>query len=398
MRKRGEARLALAEELLCLGISSREVAQALGVSEGTINADAMVLRRRGAFPEGRSRKKDTVFGDMLHQYAYLKTQGSLGSFELKLCNALARCLCEERILAFLEGLDLAARRLVTPLCPPDKERYIAFLKVTLTPGASGAKKAQIKEQEDWCWAGFGQGLWKRYLHDLVGEQVQSPTSRSETMAVLTERHLREWRDLIAPIWPKEVFEEIEAVLCTLTPRDEMVIRYRFGLYDGPPLTLQQVAELPGFGVHQQRIGQIEAKAFRTLRHPSRSNRLKPFIEPVGDGLTLRLKREAERKAEEERRVTGITSEERLLQLMLRPLYSLDLPTRTLNSLSHANVHSVGDLIQKRRGDLLETRNFGEKGLEKVEVVLQKLGLELGTQLDPGMRERLQEAYRAKLLR
>ena len=71
-------------------------------------------------------------------------------------------------------------------------------------------------------------------------------------------------------------EQLEDVLDTLTDREENVLRLRFGLDDGNIRTLEQVGKV--FGVTRERIRQIEAKALRKLRHPSRSKQLKDFLE------------------------------------------------------------------------------------------------------------------------
>ncbi|MEF3302022.1 RNA polymerase sigma factor RpoD [Paenibacillus sp. GYB003] len=71
-------------------------------------------------------------------------------------------------------------------------------------------------------------------------------------------------------------EQLEDVLDTLTEREENVLRLRFGLDDGRTRTLEEVGQV--FGVTRERIRQIEAKALRKLRHPSRSKRLKDFLE------------------------------------------------------------------------------------------------------------------------
>ena len=71
-------------------------------------------------------------------------------------------------------------------------------------------------------------------------------------------------------------DEISEVLLTLTEREEKVIRLRFGLEDGKPRTLEEVGQM--FGVTRERIRQIEAKALRKLRHPSRSRKLRDFME------------------------------------------------------------------------------------------------------------------------
>ena len=71
-------------------------------------------------------------------------------------------------------------------------------------------------------------------------------------------------------------EQLMDVLNTLTPREEKVLRLRFGLEDGRPRTLEEVGGV--FDVTRERIRQIEAKALRKLRHPSRSKKLKDFLE------------------------------------------------------------------------------------------------------------------------
>ena len=71
-------------------------------------------------------------------------------------------------------------------------------------------------------------------------------------------------------------EQLEGVLDTLTDREENVLRLRFGLDDGRTRTLEEVGKV--FGVTRERIRQIEAKALRKLRHPSRSKQLKDFLE------------------------------------------------------------------------------------------------------------------------
>ena len=71
-------------------------------------------------------------------------------------------------------------------------------------------------------------------------------------------------------------DEIADILLTLTEREEKVIRLRFGLEDGKARTLEEVGQI--FGVTRERIRQIEAKALRKLRHPSRSRKLKDYLD------------------------------------------------------------------------------------------------------------------------
>ena len=74
---------------------------------------------------------------------------------------------------------------------------------------------------------------------------------------------------------KMLKEELLKVLDTLTPRENEVIRKRYGLDDSRPKTLEEVGR--EFNVTRERIRQIEAKALRKLRHPNRTKKLKDFI-------------------------------------------------------------------------------------------------------------------------
>ncbi len=71
-------------------------------------------------------------------------------------------------------------------------------------------------------------------------------------------------------------EKLDEVLSSLTEREEKVLRLRFGLGDGYPRTLEEVGSV--FNVTRERVRQIEAKALRKMRHPTRARDLKPFLD------------------------------------------------------------------------------------------------------------------------
>ncbi len=112
--------------------------------------------------------------------------------------------------------------------------------------------------------------------------AQEPVSLETPIGEEDDSHLGDFiedHDAIAPADAAAyelLKEQLEDVLDTLTEREENVLRLRFGLDDGRSRTLEEVGKV--FGVTRERIRQIEAKALRKLRHPSRSKRLKDFLE------------------------------------------------------------------------------------------------------------------------
>jgi RNA polymerase primary sigma factor len=114
--------------------------------------------------------------------------------------------------------------------------------------------------------------------------AQEPVSLETPVGEEDESHLGDFIVDSAHLSPSEqminvnLHEQTSEVLKTLSPREEKIIRLRFGLEDGSEHTLEEVGQ--NFAVTRERIRQIEAKALRKLRHPSRSFRLKTFLEEV----------------------------------------------------------------------------------------------------------------------
>lgn len=112
--------------------------------------------------------------------------------------------------------------------------------------------------------------------------AQEPVSLETPIGEEEDSHLGDFiedEDALAPADAASftlLKEQLEDVLETLTEREEEVLRLRFGLDDGRQRTLEEVGQV--FGVTRERIRQIEAKALRKLRHPSRSKKLKDYLE------------------------------------------------------------------------------------------------------------------------
>ncbi len=112
--------------------------------------------------------------------------------------------------------------------------------------------------------------------------AQDPVSLETPIGEEEDSHLGDFIEDEKTMTPSEsvaftmLKEQLLGVLDTLTPREEKVLRLRYGLDDGKPRTLEEVGR--EFNVTRERIRQIEAKALRKLRHPSRSKKLKDFLE------------------------------------------------------------------------------------------------------------------------
>jgi len=112
--------------------------------------------------------------------------------------------------------------------------------------------------------------------------AQEPISLETPIGEEEDSHLGDFIEDKAVVSPSEAVinlnlkEQTQSVLKTLTPREEKVIKMRFGLDDGSEHTLEEVGQ--SFAVTRERIRQIEAKALRKLRHPSRSRKLRAFLE------------------------------------------------------------------------------------------------------------------------
>ena len=112
--------------------------------------------------------------------------------------------------------------------------------------------------------------------------AQEPISLETPIGEEEDSHLGDFIEDRGVVSPAEAVinlnlkEQTESVLKTLTPREEKVIKMRFGVGDGSEHTLEEVGR--SFNVTRERIRQIESKALRKLRHPSRSKKLRPFLD------------------------------------------------------------------------------------------------------------------------
>ena len=129
--------------------------------------------------------------------------------------------------------------------------------------------------------GDEMGISAEKVREIV-KVSQDPVSLETPIGEEEDSHLGDFVEDREAVSPSDaasltmLHSEVEDVLDTLTPRERRVLQLRFGLIDGHQRTLEEVGKR--FGVTRERIRQIEAKALRKLRHPSRSKRLKDYLE------------------------------------------------------------------------------------------------------------------------
>ena len=125
------------------------------------------------------------------------------------------------------------------------------------------------------------GITPEKVREIV-KVSQDPVSLETPIGEEEDSHLGDFVEDKEAISPSDaasltmLHNEVEDILDTLTPRERRVLQLRFGLIDGHQRTLEEVGKR--FGVTRERIRQIEAKALRKLRHPSRSKKLRDYLE------------------------------------------------------------------------------------------------------------------------
>lgn len=379
-------RLPLVKELFALGFTYKKIASSVGCSVSTVTKDLLLLGREKF--KNRLIKRQTVF------QSALRLRAGIGAKDIKpndrLAEILKTHLKEDEILAFISGIILTMEQLNRPAFKPEQENYYNLMAAIFgSPKPIEANPYQV---------------WQQYLQEIAQSKIATPKSHFKLRQELIDIIIPACRELIKPIWPNNLPAKIEEQINTLRENEQEVIRLRFGL-GAQRLTLEQVAQKKG--VTQQRVRQIEAKALRKLRHPSRSNELRPFILPISE-----IRKELDKLLEEWKKAKEgmvalrlsqvistdeignsinilpqlpvLNSESALFKLFLRKIDDLELSTRTYNALKGTGIYNVGQLVQLTEKEILRLKNFGYKSLNEIKFTLE-YGLTLKSGLEPPLR-------------
>lgn len=264
------------------------------------------------------------------------------------------------IMSFATNLLLTMQRLTRPQAPAG---YINLLYV-----AFGV---------------YGKEMPEKKLRDVAKEYILNhtpldATSRESVEANISQAILDDYRLRVVPPWPLNAQQIIDGVLNTLTEREVRVLHMHFGLGNENTVSLEKIAQK--FGITRERIRQIEAKSFRKLRHPSRSDRLRPFINGLGDWIKIAdsLQKQVDSLLQSDALKERALREK--VPILLRSIDDLELTVRAYTCLKYENIYLIGELVQQTEYELSKVPNLGRKSLNEIKEVLASRGLTLGMTL------------------
>jgi hypothetical protein len=258
------------------------------------------------------------------------------------------------------------------------------------------------------------------LQEEFGLWINSTTIPDNKNKVVESFHNFVLQDLISGKWSLKTssYEQmnLDMALLSLKPREESVLRERFAI--GKDFkTLAKIGS--SLGVTHTRVRDIEAKALRKLRHPSRSRRVKHILArslperyqemsemimplvlvnslltnmlaEINEGVSyapvvIRLKGQISKLAESEqelrKRLDKLEPPKLDNSFLSKSVDDLEISVRAYNCLRNGGIHTTAELITKSEGDLLSISGFGKKSLREIKELLAGEGFRLGTDLE-----------------
>ncbi|GEM_PF-3151604 len=371
-------RLPLIQELEPLGLPLDWMADVVGCNETTLRKDLESL----GIMQRRKIDRAQVFRNVIKRYAELWVRlmkdesppdSSNGFDEQLVMLHLGDWLQIGDLVPFIRGLVMAMGKLTIPEYPSEIEPEATLIRAmfgnTWAPG-SYERRNSVQFLSD-------------YFVGIQAGAIWPPSSHEDLLRDLTDRYIADERMNIMPVWPDNVREVVGKILDTLTEREAKVIRMRFGIGGENSRTLEEVAK--NFEVTRDRIRQIEGKALRKLRHPSRSHRLKPLFEP----FTIRIQAPVPINAAPVAPPAPIELDR--LDHLVKSVDELETSVRSANCLQNAGIRWVWELTERTEFEMLRTRHFGRKSLKELKVILDEMGgLTFGMKYNEGFRQLLVE--------
>ncbi len=357
------------------GITYEKIAKATDISSDTVRkcVNDMGLLPRDAIP---------VYATSFRLYTMLATkEEKLSEADQIIHDFLHEFLRIDQIRDHLHGTLSTMEQLMSPQFDLEMLPYYKFVCALF------GKSRDIDPNMD-------KKIWGEYLKGAQDHSVINPQSRQACESDLCNICISQYRHRIMPIWDKRIISVIERVLKTLNTREEKVLRMRFGFGEARGMDLEEVAH--DFEVTRERIRQIEAKALRRLRHPSRKKVLEVFSVPTQEIFSDVLQKIGQEKLAAELLECVQEAREReeenpqLFDVLLRRVDELELNARTFHCLENHHIEYIFQLVLKTEREVLQFKNFGRKCLREIREVLGGIGLHLGMPMDREVLRRLED--------
>ena len=374
-RKRMEILKMLAE----YGLDDPEIAQTLGVSLATVEADRHVLKIDKKAPYHHPKAH---FAHLVSAYAELAADKHAQRPELK--RGLEIALRIPEILAALKGAQAAVSAPITR-----NPRVECYRKVLVAIFGTHANQWTAQDPKE---------FFEEYLSKLYFGELPLPDSFETLRDCVLAAYLAEEMIWTKPGWRGEtadlIIQIVDEMIATLTQREQDILKLRFCLEDAEakPETFSQLGRR--FNIATERARQIQLIAIRKLSRLGIFS-LQPLLESATQLLEGSLRQRAQARREQESRKLIEQEKEQQKQIMEHGLTLIDhtdaqqwqglgraidelgLSVRAHNGLKNANIKTVWELVQKNERDLLKTRWLGRKSLKEVKEILAGMGLRLG---------------------
>ena len=348
IKEKQEERHPIIAVLHSIGIASRWICEKLNLNPTTLRSD---LARLGFKDRAKKRTKEEVFSAALKFYACLTTARYKITTSKDLDDVLKELLEEylgiEEVVKEFSILDDVTSVLSRPQARAEDQPYVHLIEMIF-----GKKQAEEASE-----------LWHENLNFYTkNEECDIPQSLLELKKDLRKSWANSQRRKIGAVWDEKLNAVgiIENVLATLACRETLVVKRACGI-GCEQQTLSAIGE--DLAITRERIRQIFVKSIRKLRYLVRKNKLQGLHQIIASPVSIKEK--------------VVFPKEGLYALVGES----ELSIRAKNCIKDEGIRFVGELAQRTREDLLETKNFGQKSLREVEEFMGLMGLSFGMKLD-----------------
>ncbi len=343
--------------LFTMGLSHRDIAIALNVDLGSVRNDYKHLGGKGAFPDSESKdsleRRNKAYSSAFLMYAQLINLSvrdiNRDRVKTMLVQSLESYLSINDLRNVAEGIALIIQQFCNPADPVEYHGHRALLNAVFRD--LNSEKLS------------GKKLLVLYLDQVILQKATTPGygTAGEYLSVWA---FEEYKHRFSIPLGESALRAIDAALNVLTSREREILHMRFGI-GCAQLTLAKVGK--HFGICSARVQQIEAKALRKLRHPSRIRQLE-WLVSVQDAASTFLS---------DQFPLPLPPKPNVPDYLNRSIKELEISVRAYNCLEAAGIKTIGELVQNAEEEMYRLHNLGRKSLDELRAVLADMGLRFG---------------------